>query len=187
MEKGTTSGSGGAELPQRPEVSRWHSLEELGRRCGECCSAELDYAWGEVRFVYGVEQAALLLGFLDDHLGGSNLDASLACGHRVLDLARELLDQDIAEAGSHEASGGEKGRNAAAFAKFCEAFGSFLARVAQLPRMLAAADDCLLLAARERRSELGAFQVLVRSAIDLAKRAIAEADAARNLPSAALR
>lgn len=185
MEKKTTSGSGSAELPpQRPGDERWQSLHDLGQRCGY--SAELDYASREVRFVYRVEQAALLLAFLADHLEGSTSEA-LTRGRRLLDLARELLDQDIAEAESREAFGGEEGGIAAAFAKFCEASGSFLAQVAQLPRMLAAADDCLLLAARERRSELGAFQLLVRSAIDLAKRAIADADAARDLLSASLR
>lgn len=106
---------------------------------------------------------------------------------KLLDLARELLDQGIAEAESREAPSGEEGGNGAAFAKFCEASGSFLEQVRQLPRMLAAADDCLLLAARERRSELGAFQLLVRSAVDLAKRAIADADTARDLLSAWLR
>lgn len=187
MEKKTTSGSGSAELPpQRPGDERWQSLHEMGQRCGDRCSAELDYAAGEVRFVYRVEQAALLLAFLTDHLEGSNSDA-MTRGRRLLDLARELLDQDIAEAESREASGGEEGGNAAAFAKFCDASGSFLEQVRQLPRMLAAADDCLLLAARERRRELGAFQSVTRSVIALAKQAISDADAARDLLLASLR
>lgn len=186
MEKRTTSGSGCALPPQRPGDERWQSLHEMGRRCGDRCFAELDYVSGEVRFVYRVEQAALLLAFLADHLEASDSDA-LTRGRRMLDLARELLDQDIAEAEAYKAPCGEEDGNAVAFAKFCEASASFLEQVRPLPRMLAAADDCLLLAARERRSELGAFQSVTRSVIALAMQAIADADAARDLLSTSLR
>jgi hypothetical protein len=186
MERETTSG-GNAELPpQRPGTSRWRSLQDLAERCGGRCAGELDFAEREARFVYRVEQIALLLAFLANHLEGPTSDA-LCRGRQLLDLARELLDQAIAEAEAQEASGGEDGGNAVVFAQFCEASGSFLEQVTQLPRILAAADDCLTLAERERRSELGAFQVLARSAIDQAKRAIADADTARNLLSASLR
>jgi hypothetical protein len=187
MDRGTTNDGSNAKLPpQRPGDGRWQSLDEMGQRCGERCSAELDYAWGEVRFVYRVEQAAFLLEFLADHLEGSDTDA-LARGRRMLDLAREQLDQEIAEADSRVDSGWEEGSNAAAFDKFHQASGDFLTQVVPFSRMLAAADDCLMRAARERRIQLGAFQLLVRSVVGLAKRAIADADAARILLSASLR
>lgn len=165
---------------------RWRNLQGLADLCGGRCAGEIEFAEQAARFVSRVEQVAELLAFLADHLTGDDLDA-LCRGRRLLDLARELLDQAIAEAESQEAIGEEEGANAEAFAKFCEACGSFMEQANQLPRILCAAEDCLAFAERERRSQLGAFQLLVRSAVGLARRAIADADAARVGLSASLR
>lgn len=165
---------------------RWRNLQGLAARCGVRCKGEIEFAEQAARFVYRVEQVSVLLAFLADHLTGDDPDA-LRRGRRLLDLGRELLDQAIAEVESREALGEEDGANAEAFAKFCEASGSFLEQAKQLPRMLCAADDCLAFAESGHRSQLGAFQLLVLSAVGLAKRAIADADVARDRLSASLR